>query len=58
MQVISVDWCRWAGIRRVFYWDAVENAFKCVKTNDLLEIHYQTQAERRLSEREASLQNS
>jgi hypothetical protein len=49
--MISVEWCRWAGIKRIFHWDSVEGQFKCVKVCDDTE-HYRTQADsRRLIER-------
>lgn len=49
--VISVEWCRWAGIKRIFHWDNGEGQFKCVKVWDDAE-HYRTQADsRRLIER-------
>lgn len=47
----SVEWCRWAGIKRIFYWDASASGFKGVKIGDLSVEHYQTQAEYRLAER-------
>ncbi len=27
----SIQWCKWAGIRRVFYWDEDEKRFSCLK---------------------------
>ena len=42
----SVEWCRWAGIKRIFHWDNVEEQFKCVKVWDDAE-HYRTQADSR-----------
>jgi len=46
-----VEWCRWAGIKRIFHWDNVDGQFKCIKVCDDAE-HYKTQADsRRLIER-------
>ena len=45
----SVDWCRWAGIKRIFHWDVPTSSFKCVKVGDLEAEHYRTQADYRLA---------
>lgn len=45
-----VEWCRWAGIRRIFHWDPTSASFKCIKVSDAMIEHYQTQADQRLSE--------
>ncbi|KAJ7852959.1 hypothetical protein B0H13DRAFT_2083390 [Mycena leptocephala] len=29
-----VDWCAWAGIRRIFHWSVVEGRFICIKVRD------------------------
>jgi hypothetical protein len=49
--MVSVEWCRWVGIKRIFHWDSVEGQFKCVKVCGDAE-HYRTRADsRRLIER-------
>lgn len=41
----SVDWCRWADIKRIFHWGVLTSGFKCVKVSDLDAEHYRTQAD-------------
>ncbi|TFK99960.1 hypothetical protein BDV98DRAFT_129459 [Pterulicium gracile] len=31
----SLEWCRWAGIKHVFYWDPVAGEFACVKASTI-----------------------
>jgi len=50
-----IDWCQWAGIKRIFHWNAIEGRFLCVKVGadvdgDSGGCLYQTQADRRLFE--------
>jgi len=46
--VFSLDWCEWAGIKRVFYWNEADGIFVCVKVNEVEEGQYETQADIRL----------
>jgi hypothetical protein len=46
--IASLEWCRWAGVKRIFYWDETEGSFLCVKVNEAGGDHYETQADMRL----------
>ncbi|KAJ7735889.1 hypothetical protein B0H16DRAFT_1731014 [Mycena metata] len=44
-----VDWCWWAGIKRIFHWSAVEGRFICLKVGDVCKAEcYETATELRL----------
>ncbi|KAK0477039.1 hypothetical protein IW261DRAFT_1635650 [Armillaria novae-zelandiae] len=44
-----IDWCDWAGIKRIFYWSESDRAFCCLKIADAKNTRYETQADVRLS---------
>lgn len=39
-----IEWCRWAGVKRIFHWDPEVNAFLVVKVNGT-EAGYETLAD-------------
>lgn len=43
-----LEWCRWAGIKRIFHWNMETNAFDVVKVNNAEALHYETHADFRL----------
>ncbi|KAJ7353114.1 hypothetical protein DFH08DRAFT_774071 [Mycena albidolilacea] len=44
-----IDWCAWAGIRRIFHWSAEEGRFICLKVKDASPAEcYETTADVRL----------
>ncbi|KAK0457064.1 uncharacterized protein EV420DRAFT_1272020 [Desarmillaria tabescens] len=43
-----IDWCDWAGIKRIFYWSEGDGAFCCLKVADAKSTRYETQADIRL----------
>ncbi|TFK90915.1 hypothetical protein K466DRAFT_516324 [Polyporus arcularius HHB13444] len=43
-----LEWCRWAGVKRIFHWDADEGRFLVVKVNDAQSAQYETHADIRL----------
>ena len=43
-----IEWCRWAGVKRIFHWDADEGRFVVVKVNDAQSGQYETHADIRL----------
>ncbi|KAJ6625972.1 hypothetical protein B0H10DRAFT_2173969 [Mycena sp. CBHHK59/15] len=43
-----VDWCAWAGIKRIFHWSVEEGRFLCIKVGDASEDVYQTTTDTRL----------
>ncbi|RDX47700.1 hypothetical protein OH76DRAFT_1384976 [Lentinus brumalis] len=43
-----LEWCRWAGVKRIFHWDADEGRFLVVKVNDAQSGQYETHADIRL----------
>ena len=43
-----IEWCRWAGVKRIFHWDADEGRFLVVKVNGAPSGQYETQADTRL----------
>ncbi|QRV85470.1 deoxycytidylate deaminase (dCMP deaminase) [Ceratobasidium sp. AG-Ba] len=43
-------WCYWAGIRRVFYWDASAGGFVSVKPLEVDIMAYVTQADRKIAD--------
>lgn len=45
----SLEWCKWAGVKRIFHWDEDDGSFKCVKVNDPGSEPYETQADNRLA---------
>lgn len=44
----GLEWCRWAGVKRVFHWDDVGHRFEMVKVNDAERENYETRADTRL----------
>ncbi|KAJ7457044.1 hypothetical protein FB451DRAFT_1342006 [Mycena latifolia] len=44
-----VDWCEWAGIKRIFYWSVVEGRFLCLKVGAPSGESYQTIADTRMT---------
>lgn len=43
-----LEWCRWAGIKRIFHWNEVSNQFDVVKVNNHSADKYETHADIRL----------
>lgn len=43
-----LEWCRWAGIKRIFHWNEVTSQFEVVKVNNSEPGHYETHADIRL----------
>ena len=43
-----LEWCRWAGIKRIFHWNEITNKFDMVKVNNFLADGYETHADNRL----------
>lgn len=43
-----LEWCRWAGVKRVFHWNADVGRFEVVKVNDAQSGQYETHADIRL----------
>jgi len=43
-----LEWCKWAGIKRIFHWDEVTNKFEVVKVNSAAADRYETHADNRL----------
>ncbi|OBZ74366.1 hypothetical protein A0H81_05492 [Grifola frondosa] len=43
-----LEWCRWAGVKRIFHWNAVEGRFEVVKVNSAQNGQYETHADIRL----------
>ncbi|KAI0032125.1 hypothetical protein K488DRAFT_50605 [Vararia minispora EC-137] len=43
-----VEWCRWAGVKRIFHWNADEGRFDVVKVNSADPGQYETHADIRL----------
>lgn len=45
-----LEWCRWAGVKRVFHWNGIERKFDVVKVNEACEQldAYETHADGRL----------
>ncbi|KAJ7630114.1 hypothetical protein DFH06DRAFT_1480194 [Mycena polygramma] len=51
-----VDWCAWAGIRRIFHWSMVEGRFICLKVGDASKAEcYETITDLRYLKARASL---
>ena len=44
----SLEWCRWAGVKRVFHWNGEEHRFDVVKVNSADRENYETRADGRL----------
>ena len=44
-----LEWCRWAGVKRVFHWNGDEARFECVKVNESHQEPYETRADMRLA---------
>lgn len=40
-----VEWCRWAGVKRIFHWDAEVGKWGVVKVNDTERKMYQTRSD-------------
>lgn len=43
-----LEWCRWAGVKRVFHWNCEEGRFDVVKVNGDGRENYETRADMRL----------
>jgi hypothetical protein len=43
-----VEWCRWAGVKRIFHWNGEEGRFDVVKVNTAERDQYETHADIRL----------
>jgi hypothetical protein len=43
-----VEWCRWAGVKRIFHWNGEEGKFDMVKVNTAERDQYETHADIRL----------
>lgn len=43
-----LEWCRWAGVKRIFHWDADQGKFEVVKVNSAEKEVYETRADLRL----------
>ncbi|KAI8996306.1 hypothetical protein BD414DRAFT_520239 [Trametes punicea] len=43
-----LEWCRWAGVKRIFHWNADEGRFDVVKVNSAESGQYETHADIRL----------
>jgi len=43
-----LEWCRWAGVKRIFHWSEVTNQFDMVKVNSAELGQYETHADYRL----------
>ncbi|KAI0339138.1 hypothetical protein BDW22DRAFT_1347992 [Trametopsis cervina] len=43
-----LEWCRWAGVKRVFHWNSEEGRFDMVKVNSEGRENYETRADSRL----------
>ncbi|KAI0772341.1 hypothetical protein BD413DRAFT_623058 [Trametes elegans] len=43
-----LEWCRWAGVKRIFHWNADEGKFDVVKVNSAERGQYETHADIRL----------
>ena len=44
-----LEWCRWAGIKRVFHWNGEEGKFECIKVNNAHCEPYETRSDMRLA---------
>jgi len=43
-----VEWCRWAGVKRIFHWNGEDGKFEVVKVNTAVRDQYETHADIRL----------
>lgn len=43
-----LEWCRWAGVKRIFHWNAEDGRFDAVKVNSAERNQYETHADIRL----------
>ncbi|KAI0651113.1 hypothetical protein C8Q79DRAFT_1107399 [Trametes meyenii] len=43
-----LEWCRWAGVKRIFHWNAEDGKFDVVKVNSAESGQYETHADIRL----------
>ena len=43
-----VEWCRWAGVKRIFHWNGEDGKFEVVKVNTAERGQYETHADIRL----------
>lgn len=44
-----LEWCRWAGIKRIFHWNDEERKFDMIKVNNAQDyVMYETHADLRL----------
>jgi hypothetical protein len=43
-----LEWCRWAGVKRIFHWNAEDGKFDMVKVNTAERDQYETHADIRL----------
>jgi len=43
-----IEWCKWAGVKRIFHWNEDTQKFDVVKVNSALSDQYETHADIRL----------
>jgi len=43
-----LEWCKWAGIKRIFHWNEETSQFEAVKVNNAQPDQYETHADVRL----------
>lgn len=43
-----LEWCRWAGVKRVFHWNGEDGCWEVVKVNSAERENYETKADGRL----------
>lgn len=43
-----LEWCRWAGVKRIFHWNGEDGKFDMVKVNTAERDQYETHADIRL----------
>ena len=43
-----LEWCKWAGVKRIFHWNETTNRFDVVKVNNAQADQYETHADNRL----------
>ena len=43
-----VEWCRWAGVKRIFHWNGEDGKFDMVKVNTAERDQYETHVDIRL----------
>lgn len=50
-----VEWCRWAGVKRIFHWNGQEHRFDVIKVNSAERQAYETNSDARLFNGSVSL---